>query len=296
MSGSSRFLRKETRVSTVVWSVICIIAIIMLALLALMLDKRQIAVVGSVVLALCLSFVHGITQLSVLRDYRASHRYLSMDGIMHICLTVIIAMASVLYLIVAGMRADGEGTSSSFDFRYMVAVFILAVAVWQCVVSYIAFRHRHFNAPLEVLLAVSYIGSAVGVIGQASFQSEDTAAVFLLVADFVLCAVTLVYLLFSYVFRAPEYLVTEEGIRALRREEEMQAQRAARFAAFAAPRQPGQPMYPPQGPAAPGVPPSAPDAEGDITERLLKLKNLYDAGVISEEEYQEKRRDLLSRL
>ena len=296
MSGSSQFLRKETRVSTVVWSVICIIAIIMLTLLALMLDKRQIAVVGSVVLALCLSFVHGITQLSVLRDYRTSHRYLSMDGIMHICLTIIIAMASVLYLIVEGMRAAGAGVTSSFDFRYMVAVFILVVAVWQCVVSYIAFRHRHFNAPLEALLAVSYIGSAVGVIGQASFRDGDAAAVFLLIADFVLCAVTLTYLLFSYVFRAPEYLVTQEGIQALRREEEMQAQRAARFAAFAAPRQPGQPVYPPQAPAAPVVPPSTPDVEEDITDRLMKLKNLYDAGVISEEEYQEKRRDLLSRL
>ncbi len=64
MSENSQFLRKETRVSTVVWSVICIIAIIMLTLLALMLNRREIAVVGSVVLALCLSFVHGITQLS----------------------------------------------------------------------------------------------------------------------------------------------------------------------------------------------------------------------------------------
>lgn len=297
MSENSQFLRKETRVSTVVWSVICIIAIIMLTLLALMLNRREIAVVGSVVLALCLSFVHGITQLTVLRDYRSSHSYLSMDGIMHICLTVIIAMASVLYLIVEGVRATGADIASSFDFRYMVAVFILVVAVWQCVVAYIAFRHRHFNAPVEALLAVSYVISAVGVIGEASFKNEDTAAVFLLVADFVLCAVTLFYLLFSYVFRSPEYLVTEEGLQALRREAEMQAQRAARFAAFAAPRQPGQPpIYPPQVPGTPAAPTPTPDAREDVTERLMKLKSLYDAGVVSEEEYQAKRRELLSRL
>lgn len=292
MSDRSQFLRKETRVSTVVWSIICIIAIIMLTLLALMLNKREIAVVGSVVLALCLSFVHGITQLTVLRDYRSSHRYLSMDGIMHICLTVIIAMASVLYLIVEAIRATGAVIASSFDFRYMVAVFIFAVAVWQCVVTYIAFRRRHFNAPVEALLAVSYVVSGVGVIGQATFRQEDTAAVFLLIADFLLCAVTLFYLLFSYVFHSPEYLVTEEGVQALRREAEMQAQRAARFAPFAAPPQPGQPTYPPQMPGAP----AEPDPREDIADRLIKLKNLYDAGVISGDEYQEKRRELLSRL
>ena len=297
MSDRSQFLRKETRVSTVVWSIICIIAIIMMTLLALMLNKREIAVVGSVVLALCLSFVHGITQLSVLRDYRSSHRYLSMDGIMHICLTVIIAMASVLYLIVEGIRAGGADIASSFDFRYMVAVFIFAVAVWQCVVTYIAFRRRHFNAPVEALLAASYVISGVGVIGQATFHHEDTAAVFLLAADFLLCAVTLFYLLFSYVFRSPEYLVTEEGMQALRREAEMQAQRAARFAPFAAPPRPGQPTPPPQMSGTPAAPPTAPTTpREDVADRLIKLKNLYDAGVISGEEYQEKRRELLSRL
>ena len=74
MSQTPVFLRRETRVSTVVWSVICIITAIMLTLLALMLDNAKIAGVGSVVMALFLSFVHGITQLAVVRDYRAQHR------------------------------------------------------------------------------------------------------------------------------------------------------------------------------------------------------------------------------
>ena len=147
-------------------------------------------------------------------------------------------------------------------------------------------------ASAETQLAVSYVVSGVGVIGQATFRQEDTAAVFLLIADFLLCAVTLFYLLFSYVFHSPEYLVTEEGVQALRREAEMQAQRAARFAPFAAPPQPGQPTYPPQMPGAP----AEPDPREDIADRLIKLKNLYDAGVISGDEYQEKRRELLSRL
>lgn len=293
MTQTSQFLRKETRVSTVVWSVICIIAAIMLTLLALMLDVREIAVVGSVVLALCLSFVHGISQLAVLRDYRSPHRYLSMDGIIHICLTVVITMASVLYLIVKGIRAAGAEIASSFDFRYMVAVFIFTVAAWQCFVTVISFRRRHFNAPVETLLTLSYIASAIGVLGQSSFESEVVADVFLLIADYALCAITLFYLLFSYVFRAPDYLITEEGVQALRREAEAQAQRNARFAAFAA-RQPGQPC--PQPPVTQVTPPPTADAEQDIMERLSKLKQLYDADLISEAEYQAKRQELLSRL
>lgn len=292
MAHTSPFLRKETRVATVVWSVICIVAAILLILLALMLERRMIAVVGSVVLALCLSFVHGITQLAVVRDYRASHRYLTMDGITHICLTVIIALASILYLITAAVRQTSE--TAAFDFRYMVAVFIFAVAAWQCVVSAIAFRRRHFNAPVEALLALSYVASGIGVLGQSGFKSRDAADTFLLVADFVLCAVTLFYLLFSYVFRAPDYLVTEEGMQALRQEQESRAQRAARFAAYA--QQPGVPLYP-QSPATPAAP-ASPTAPGgaDITERLAKLKSLFDAGLISEAEYQAKRQELLSEL
>lgn len=292
MAHTSPFLRKETRVATVVWSVICIVAAILLILLALMLERRMIAVVGSVVLALCLSFVHGITQLAVVRDYRASHRYLTMDGITHICLTVIIALASILYLITAAVRQTSE--TAAFDFRYMVAVFIFAVAVWQCVVSAIAFRRRHFNAPVEALLALSYVASGIGVLGQSGFKSRDAADTFLLVADFVLCAVTLFYLLFSYVFRAPDYLVTEEGMQALRQEQESRAQRAARFAAYA--QQPGVPLYP-QSPATPAAS-ASPTAPGgaDITERLAKLKSLFDAGLISEAEYQAKRQELLSEL
>lgn len=292
MAHTSPFLRKETRVATVVWSVICIVAAILLILLALMLDRRMIAVVGSVVLALCLSFVHGITQLAVVRDYRASHRYLTMDGITHICLTVIIALASILYLITAAVRQASE--TAAFDFRYMVAVFIFAVAAWQCVVSAIAFRRRHFNAPVEALLALSYVASGIGVLGQSGLKNRDAADTFLLVADFVLCAVTLFYLLFSYVFRAPDYLVTEEGMQALRQEQESRAQRAARFAAYA--QQPGVPLYP-QSPAAPAAP-ASPTAPGgaDITERLAKLKSLFDAGLISEAEYQAKRQELLSEL
>ena len=252
----------------------------------------MIAVVGSVVLALCLSFVHGITQLAVVRDYRASHRYLTMDGITHICLTVIIALASILYLITAAVRQTSE--TAAFDFRYMVAVFIFAVAAWQCVVSAIAFRRRHFNAPVEALLALSYVASGIGVLGQSGFKSRDAADTFLLVADFVLCAVTLFYLLFSYVFRAPDYLVTEEGMQALRQEQESRAQRAARFAAYA--QQPGVPLYP-QSPATPAASasPTVP-CGADITERLAKLKSLFDAGLISEAEYQAKRQELLSEL
>ena len=200
MSQTPVFLRRETRVSTVVWSVICIITAIMLTLLALMLDNAKIAVVGSVVMALFLSFVHGITQLAVVRDYRAPHRYLSVDGILHICLTIVIALASVLYLVSQAILSAAE-SASSFDFRYVVAVFIFIVAAWQCCVAVIAFRGRHFNAPLEALLALSYIASGIGVLGQSGFSDGAAADRFLLIADFVLCAVTLVYLLVSYVFR-----------------------------------------------------------------------------------------------
>ena len=104
-----------------------IITAIMLTLLALMLDNAKIAVVGSVVMALFLSFVHGITQLAVVRDYRAPHRYLSVDGILHICLTIVIALASVLYLVSQAILSAAE-SASSFDFRYVVAVFIFIVA------------------------------------------------------------------------------------------------------------------------------------------------------------------------
>ena len=295
MSQTPVFLRRETRVSTVVWSVICIIAAIMLTLLALMLDNAKIAVVGSVVLALILSFVHGITQLAVVRDYRAPHRYLSVDGILHICLTIVIALASVLYLVSQAILAAAE-SASSFDFRYVGAVFIFVVAAWQCCVAVVAFRGRHFNALLESLLALSYIASGIGVLGQSRFSNGAAADRFLLIADFVLCAVTLVYLLVSYVFRSPDYLVTEEGLQTLRREQELQAQRAARFAGFGAPQPPQTPYS--AAPAAPTSPDAAArsNADGDITARLAKLKSLFEAGLISEAEYLAKRQELIDRL
>ncbi len=174
--------------------------------------------------------------------------------------------------------------------------FIFIVAAWQCCVAVIAFRGRHFNAPLEALLALSYIASGIGVLGQSGFSDGAAADRFLLIADFVLCAVTLVYLLVSYVFRSPDYLVTEEGLQTLRREQELQAQRAARFAGFGVP-QPSQTPYSAT-PAALTSPDAAArsNVDGDITARLAKLKNLFEAGLISEAEYRAKRQELIDRL
>ena len=153
MSQTPVFLRRETRVSTVVWSVICIITAIMLTLLALMLDNAKIAVVGSVVMALFLSFVHGITQLAVVRDYRAPHRYLSVDGILHICHTIVIALASVLYLVSQAILSAAE-SASSFEIRNVVAVIILIVAALQWCVAVIGLRGRQLNSPKEAQQAL----------------------------------------------------------------------------------------------------------------------------------------------
>ena len=90
---------------------------------------------------------------------------------------------------------------------------------------------------------------------------------------------TIFYILFSYVYKEPDFLVTEEAIAILQKENEERAQRVNRFNS----------RY-----AIPVVESKSEEKEkNSLEDKLAKLQNLKEKGFISEEEFEKRKKSLL---
>ncbi|MBE7178008.1 MAG: PH domain-containing protein [Mucilaginibacter polytrichastri] len=90
----------------------------------------------------------------------------------------------------------------------------------------------------------------------------------------------------------------EEKEREIRRERELEERRAGAGQFNFAPGKPMETVPEPerQPEPIPVNPPPAPAAPDELTQKLQKLKRLFDASLITEEEYQQKKQQLLSEL
>lgn len=290
-----RLLRRDTVHAAVVYSVLLSIAFLTLVIISLMMgDFTAVSAVGSVVVALVSALMLGGLQIRVFTDYKSQHKYLCADGIFYICLTVLIAITSVLYLI---FHREG-----GVDLRIFIAVFMMAFAAWKLLVGVFGILRHRFNAFAEILLAAAWIASGVSLLLMANLQTEQEVLL-MCWANYALVLLTVGYMLYSYVFREPTYLLTERAIEIYEKEQAALAANrmriAARFGEVAVrPENEGATPGMQSQPAANGNGAYAPSpAEQPLTveQKLLKIKDLFDKGLITEEEYAAKRKELLER-
>ncbi len=266
----NKFLKKETKTFAVVTSVLIAIALIVLVVIGLMGGNFiNISVIGSSVIVFVVGIFVGSMQIRVFSDYKNQKKFLCADGIFNICLTILVAITALIFVLVQ---------NSKVDVRYFIFVFAMAFAIWKIIISVFAFKNKQYNAFLELLIALFWILSGVGVL-LTSGISENLGLYILCVSNYLLGIVTIFYILFSYVFKEPIFLETSMAVELLKKEEMEKQQRINRFNN----RFNGY------------VEQQKEQQEESLEQKLEKLKNLKDKDFITAEEYERKKKEILDK-
>ncbi len=275
MTEKNKFLTKDTKVFSVVTSVLIGIALIVLVIIGLMSGNfLNISVIGSSVIVFIVGIFLGSMQIKIFFDYKSQKKYLCADGIFNICLTVLVAISALVFLLIR---------EAQFDLRYFIFVFALAFAIWKMVIAGFGFKNKRFNAFAELLIAIFWALSGIAVLLTA--LSENQAFVYLLcVSNYLLGITTIFYILYSYVFKDPDFLETPEAIEMLQKDQEERQQRLNRFnSRFNSYQQSPIPTN------------TEKKVEDDLEEKLSKLKSLKDKNFITEDEYEKRKKELLDK-
>ena len=273
---SQKFLKKDTRASTVVLSVFLALGAIILALIGLITDGFfAVSTIGSPILVLISAIFLGSIQIRVFSDYKAQKKFLCADGIFNICLTVLISICAIVYIGVPDAK---------FDFRYVIFGFTTIFGIWKFIMAGIGFKNKHFNATVDLIIALLWLTSGAGIF-LTTFNDLGLAIIgiyVMIASNYALILATIFYMLFSYIFKEPTFLITEKAIEIQNEEQLPRQQRLNRFNANLA----GTPVEQPKEP-------EAKKTELTLEEKLKKLQNLKEQGFINEEEFEARKKEIL---
>ncbi len=275
MEQDLKFLKRDTKTGIVVTSVIVSIAVIAMIMTAILakISVSNVMAVGTSIIVILTAIATGISQIKVFRDYKSVKKSLCADGIFNICISALILITGVIYLF---MR------NSTFDLRYFISVFVLAFAIWKIIIGIKAFKEKRNNAWLDVVLATFWFTSGILLILTAIFNTDITLIIFA-VSNFLLLITEVVYLLYSYIFKTPDYLATDEAIAIIKNEQAERQLRLNRYNALA-----GKTIQ-----ETTVEEKKENNNENDLKTKLSKLNALKMEGIISEEEYAEKRKKII---
>ncbi len=266
-----KFLNKDTKVFSVVTSVLLGIALLVLVIVGLISGNfLGISVVGSCVVVFVSAIFMGSMQIRVFNNYKSQKKYLCADGIFYICLTVLVAIAGLVFVLVPNAKVD---------IRYFIFVFALAFAIWKMLIAVLGFKNKYYNAFLELVIAILWLLSGLAVLFSLFNNLSVIGQYLLCVSNYILGAVTIFYILFSYVFKEPDFLVTEKAKEILLREQEERQQRINRFNNRFGVSEPQNS--------------TKPVTKEGVEDKLKKLQNLKNNNFITEEEFEKRKQQIL---
>jgi len=283
-----QFLKRTTKTGIVllaVLSAVAIIATIMIAVAAnLGSAKLTVIFTFSAVMLAVASVWNGVLQIRVFSDFKGQRKSLCAEGIFSICLTALIVITYMLFssLQLSKILETGKLDGSLLDLRWFIGIFIMAFAIWKVFSIIQAFKEKRENFILEILLGVLWLALAIFVF----VSMATTKSIILLMTINCLLLVVLIslYNLISYIYKTPKYLITESAIAILEKEQNERAGRLARFHNM-------------QGTlSAEPVKEVKETKEDNIEDKLKKLEDLKEKGLITQEEYEEKRKDVIDNL
>ena len=267
-----KFLKKETKTFSVVTSVLIGIALMILVIIGLISGNfLGISIIGSSVIVFASAIFMGAMQIRVFSNYKSQKKYLCADGIFYICLTILVAVAGIVFVLVPNAQVD---------IRYFIFVFALAFAVWKVLISILGFKHKYYNAFAELIIAFFWLLSGIAVLLTIFDNLVQVGSYLMCVSNYLLGISTIFYILFSYVYKEPDFLITEEAKKILQKELEEKATRLNRFNS----------RY-----SIPVVEERENKEESPIEQKIEKLKNLKDKGFITDEEFEKRKKDLLDK-
>ena len=270
-----KFITKSTKIQSIVASVLTALALITLIMLSTLLSinkvsKLTLTFIYTISLVIILLIWHGVLQIKVFNDYKCKRTYLCADGILSLCMGALIIVSGVLIAclqldkIVAGVLI---GTS---DIRIFLTCFLAVIGFWKLTVTIISIKEKHFNAWCELLFTICWL--SLSILCLLTMFIKDSSLVWIIIfISWTLIILTIFYMLFSYVIETPNYLETEEAIKQITEELELEKARKERLQNKSQLR-----------------------SNNNLEDKLKRLKELKDQNLITEEEYKNKKLDLLN--
>lgn len=271
-----KFITKSTKIQSIVASVLTALALITLIMLSTLLgisnvSKMTLTFIYTISLVLILLIWHGILQIKVFNDYRCKRNYLCADGILTLCMGALILVSGVLMATLQLDKIISGVLIGTSDIRIFLTVFLAIIGLWKFAVMIIAIKEKHFNWWCELLFTIFWL--ALSVVCLLTMFIANNSLVWIIISiSWALISLTIFYMLYSYVIKVPNYLETEEAIKQY--EEEI-AQRKARQERLENRKQ-------------------FKVSDTSIQDKLKKLKELRSADLITEEEYLDKKADILN--
>lgn len=278
-----KFLSKSTKIQGVVASVLTALALIVLIMLSTLIQFNDYSnrVMMTFIYTVCLVFIlliwHGILQIKVFSDYKSKRSYLCADGILSLCMGTLLIVSGILLatLQLNDLKGDNLITGTA-DIRIFLTCFLAIIAFWKLAVMIIAIKEKHFNWWCEMLFMIFWLMLSILCLTSMFINGSTLTGILWSIVAFswALIILTIFYILYSYIIKMPKYLETEEAIQQKQEEIDQIKVRKEKLLERKS---------------------SSNNVSTTYKDKLKKLKELRDDNLISEEEYLDKKSEILNK-
>lgn len=278
-----KFLSKSTKIQGVVASVLTALALIVLIMLSTLIQFNEYSnrVMMTFIYTVCLVFIlliwHGILQIKVFSDYKSKRSYLCADGILSLCMgTLLIVSGILLATLQLNELIRYNLITGTADIRIFLTCFLAIIAFWKLAVMIIAIKERHFNWWCEMLFMIFWLMLSILCLTSMFIKGSTLTGILWSIVAFswALIILTIFYILYSYIIKTPKYLETEEAIQQKQEEIDQIKVRKEKLLERKS---------------------SSNNVSTTYKDKLKKLKELRDDNLISEEEYLDKKSEILNK-
>ena len=278
-----KFLSKSTKIQGVVASVLTALALIVLIMLSTLIQFNEYSnrVMMTFIYTVCLVFIlliwHGILQIKVFSDYKSKRSYLCADGILSLCMGTLLIVSGILLATLQLNELIGDNLiTGTADIRIFLTCFLAIIAFWKLAVMIIAIKERHFNWWCEMLFMIFWLMLSILCLASMLVSKNAITNILRSIVAFswALIILTIFYILYSYIIKTPKYLETEEAIQQKQEEIDQIKSRKEKLLERKS---------------------SLNNISTTYKDKLKKLKELRDDNLISEEEYLDKKSEILNK-
>ena len=221
------FLKRATKVKCIVASVITALALITLIMLVSLLGmsdngNTMLCFIFTISLFLVLLIWQGVIQIQVFNDYKSQDKCLCADGILNICMGTLIVICTVLWGILQASDVINGIKLLTTDIRVFVFIFMIVLFIWKFILSIKSIKEKRFNCLLELLICIFWLSYAIFILLSMYLSSLFASAWVIIINGWILIALSIWFILYSYVIKEPKYLETEKGFDILAEEKRIQ--------------------------------------------------------------------------
>lgn len=260
-----KYITRATKTKSIIASVITALALITLIMLSTLLNissagRMVMCLIYTLVLMLVVCIWQGIVQIEVFNDYRSKKKLLCADGILSICMGILLAVSGTLFGVLQASSIIGGETLARTDIRVFLTGFLLVMAIWKLVNLIISIKEKRFDWWVVMIGMILWFVLSILCFVSIFLKSLTVISWIIIVFGWLNIAENIFNSLYSYVIKEPTYLANNI------KEDEDDGKNV-------------RDIY---------------MKEKEIKYKLSRLKELKEAKLISEDDYDEEKQKLLS--